>query len=92
MSGVNAISWRALGAAEGSSAARWIDIDSWRVQQQTAAIAGLRVALWTTSEDQLSRARRWKAPENWLAPAITPIAERRVQHTLEMTWELNHAP
>ena len=92
MSGVSAISWRALAATEGGSIASWIDIDSWRTQQQTSAIAGLRVALWTTSEDQLSRARRWQAPENWLAPTIAPVAERRVQHTLEMTWELSHAP
>ena len=92
MTGVSAISWRALAVAEGSSAASWIGIDSWRTQQPTSAIAGLRVALWTTSEDQLSRARRWQVPKNWLAPTIVPIAERRAQHTLEMTWGLNHAP
>jgi hypothetical protein len=92
MTGVSAIEWRVLAAAIGADAAAWQSLESWRVEQQTTPISGLRVALWTTSEDQYSRVRRWQAPTAWSGPDISPVTERRAQHTLEMTWELSHAP
>ncbi|MEO6698501.1 MAG: hypothetical protein ABIR53_03015 [Paraperlucidibaca sp.] len=92
MTGVSAIVWRVLAPATGADAAGWQRLDSWRTQQQTTPITGLRLSLWTTSEDQYSRARRWQAPITWSGPDISPLIERRAQHTLAMTWELSHAP
>lgn len=94
MAGVNAMQWQVLAADAGSSESvlPWLGVDAWRAQASVQAITGLRVRLWTSSETEFSRTRRWQAPAIWLGPSIGEINERRAQHTLEMTWRLSHAP
>lgn len=90
MTGVNAMQWQLL-AADADAVEfmpAWQGLDAARAQ----AIAGLRLRLWTSSETEFSRPRRWQAPETWLGPPLDEINERRAQHTLEMTWRLSHAP
>lgn len=92
MSGVSAIHWSVLAQGSANSplvASEWDSVDA-----LTGAMTpvGLRAAIWATSDTEFSRDRRWAAPPTWQGPAIEPLRERRAQHTLTMTWMLNHVP
>ena len=91
MTGVNAIRWRLLMPSTATLVGSWQALGPVSTASTYAPVTAVRVQLWTSSEVQFTRMRRWQPPSAWMGPRINPVNDKRAHLTLEMTWGLNYA-